>query len=262
MKKVALSGVKSIVAISSGKGGVGKSTVAASLAHGLSDLGLQIGLLDADIFGPNIPSMMSMIDRPKIIEMPDGVEFFEPPSVDGIKIMSMGSLVESDEPMIWRGPKLHEVIQQFTSQVYWGECDILLIDMPPGTGDVQLSVAQILPLNGAVIVTTPQDLAVDDVKRSIHMWQKVNVPILGIVENFSEFVCPKCGKSHLVFGSGGADELSDRFVTEVIGRIPLAANNSNPVNLAKTDEFRNLTKSLIRLLSGAAKAETPVIGKF
>ena len=186
----AIPGVGHIIAVSSGKGGVGKSTVSTNLACALALGGARVGLMDADITGPNIPTMMGVTELPKITEIPGKGEFFIPPTSHGVKVMSMGFLVQGDQPLIWRGPMLHQAVTQFCRQVEWGELDFLIIDMPPGTGDVQLSLGQLVAISGAVLVTTPQEVAMQDVRRSHVMWEKVRVPILGIVENMSYFRAP------------------------------------------------------------------------
>ena len=191
-------GINRIVAVASGKGGVGKSTVSVNLACALQHLGAKVGLLDCDIYGPSIPLMMGVHERPTISE----AEKMVPPSNYGVKLMSMGFLVEGDQPVIWRGPMIMKTIQQFFSAVEWGELDILLVDLPPGTGDAQLSLCQTVPLDGGVIVTTPQEASLGVVRKGIAMFQKVNVPILGIVENMSYFTTPT-GERVEIFGHGG-----------------------------------------------------------
>lgn len=216
-----VAGVKNIIAVSSGKGGVGKSTIASNLAVGLSLAGARVGLMDADIYGPNMPTMMGVLGEPKIVTDEKGKERFIPPESHGIKVMSMGFLIERDQPMIWRGPMLHNVVNQFCHMVDWGNLDYLIVDMPPGTGDVQLSLAQLVPMTGAVMVSTPQEVAMQDVRKGLNMWEKVRVPILGIVENMSYFRCDQCDKEHTIFGSGGGELLSKKFKTPLLGRVPI-----------------------------------------
>ncbi|HEX9770762.1 MAG TPA: iron-sulfur cluster carrier protein ApbC [Kiloniellales bacterium] len=210
-------GVKAIVAVASGKGGVGKSTTATNLALGLASLGLSVGMLDADIYGPSQPRMMGIRGRPT---SPDG-KILRPMENYGVKCMSMGFLVAEDTPMIWRGPMVQSALQQMLRDVDWGELDILVVDMPPGTGDAQLTMAQQVPLTGAVIVSTPQDIALIDAKKGLNMFRKVDVPVLGIVENMSYFTCPNCGHESNIFGRGGARREADQLGMEFLGELPL-----------------------------------------
>ncbi len=182
-------GVKHIIAVSSGKGGVGKSTVSVNLATALALEGARVGLMDADVYGPNVPTMMGVTEQPTVENHPLRGETFSPPSAHGVKVMSMGFLIQGDQPLVWRGPMLHSVVSQFCHKVNWGELDYLVVDMPPGTGDVQLSLAQLVPVTGAVLVSTPQEVSMQDVRKAYHMFDKVRIPIMGIVENMSYFVC-------------------------------------------------------------------------
>jgi ATP-binding protein involved in chromosome partitioning len=209
-------GIRRIVAVASGKGGVGKSTVSVNLACGLQQLGVKVGLLDCDIYGPTIPLMMGVHERPTISE----AEKMVPPANHGVKLMSMGFLVEGDQPVIWRGPMIMKTIQQFFSAVEWGELDILLVDLPPGTGDAQLSLCQTVPLDGGVIVTTPQEASLGVVRKGIAMFRKVNVPILGIVENMSYFTTPG-GERVEIFGHGGGQAEAARQNVPFLGEVPL-----------------------------------------
>jgi ATP-binding protein involved in chromosome partitioning len=211
-----ITGVKNILAVGSGKGGVGKSTVTVNLAVALSNAGASVGLLDADIYGPNIPLMMGITGQPKAVN--DRIQTL---SAFGVKVMSMGFLAEQDTPLIWRGPMLHNVIQQFVRQVDWGELDYLLVDLPPGTGDVQLSLTQTVPLMGAVVVTTPQNVALQDARKAIMMFRQVRVEILGIVENMSYFECPKCGARTDVFNHGGGELTARKYEVPFLGEVPL-----------------------------------------
>jgi ATP-binding protein involved in chromosome partitioning len=211
-----ISGIKRIVAIASGKGGVGKSTVSVNLACGLRHLGSRVGLLDCDIYGPSIPLMMGTKERPTI--SPE--EKMVPPQSHGVKLMSMGFLLDGDQPVIWRGPMIMKTIQQFVMSVDWGELDFLLVDLPPGTGDAQLSLCQTVPLDGGVIVTTPQEASLGVVRKGIGMFQKVNVPILGIVENMSYFITPS-GERVEIFGHGGGREEAKRQKVSFLGEVPI-----------------------------------------
>jgi ATP-binding protein involved in chromosome partitioning len=209
-------GVKHIVAVGSGKGGVGKSTVAVNLACALAKLDQKIGVMDADIYGPSVPKMMGAVRRPTMSgEKLDPVENF------GLKMMSMALLLDNDSPVIWRGPMIMKAIQQFTLAVNWGELDVLVVDLPPGTGDAQLSLVQTIALDGGVIVTTPQDVALEVARRGIAMFEKVNVKILGIVENMSYYVCPHCGEHDDIFSHGGGKQEAARLEVPFLGEIPL-----------------------------------------
>lgn len=217
----AIAGVKHIIAVSSGKGGVGKSTVAANLAVSLALEGARVGLMDADVYGPNIPTMLGVTDQPALEKHPTRGEVFVPPIAHGVRVMSMGFLIKGDQPLVWRGPMLHSVVNQFCHQVEWGELDYLIVDMPPGTGDVQLSLAQLVPVTGAVIVTTPQEVSAQDVRKAIYMFEKVRVPILGVVENMSYFECDGCTKKHFLFGEGGGKAIARKFAVDLLAQLPL-----------------------------------------
>ncbi|WP_436637357.1 iron-sulfur cluster carrier protein ApbC [Microbaculum sp. FT89] len=210
-------GVKNIIAVASGKGGVGKSTTTVNLALGLQAIGLKVGVLDADIYGPSQPRLLGVSGRPE----PVNGKTLKPLEGYGIKVMSMGFLVEEDTPMIWRGPMVISALTQMLREVLWGELDVLVVDMPPGTGDAQLTMAQQVPLAGAVIVSTPQDLALIDARKGINMFRRVDVPILGIIENMSYFMCPSCGTRSDIFGHGGAREEAERLGVEFLGEVPL-----------------------------------------
>jgi len=209
-------GVKNIIAVGSGKGGVGKTTVTVNLAIALAQTGARIGLLDADVYGPNVPLMMGIAGRPHAIG--DRIQTM---SNYGVRVMSMGLLTEQDVPLIWRGPMLHSVIQQFVRQVDWGDLDYLLIDLPPGTGDVQLSLTQTVPLTGAVIVSTPQDVALQDARKAVMMFREVRVEVLGIVENMSYFECPKCSERTYIFSHGGGEKTAATYNVPFLGEVPL-----------------------------------------
>jgi ATP-binding protein involved in chromosome partitioning len=211
-------GVAAIIAVASGKGGVGKSTVAVNLALGLRDLGLKVGILDADIYGPSLPKLLAIREKPQTA----GGTRLKPIVRHGMPVMSIGFLVEEETPMIWRGPMVMSALTQMLREVDWGNLDVMVIDMPPGTGDAQLTIAQQVPLKGAVIVSTPQDLALIDARRGIAMFRRVNVPVLGIVENMSTFICPHCGTRSDIFGHGGARHEAERLGVPFLGEVPLA----------------------------------------
>ncbi|KQO76474.1 Mrp/NBP35 family ATP-binding protein [Methylobacterium sp. Leaf88] len=213
----ALPGVRHIVAVASGKGGVGKSTTACNLALALSAQGLKVGLLDADIYGPSVPKLFGLSGKPRVIEE----RLLAPMEGFGIKVMSIGFLIEPETAMIWRGPMVQSAITQMLREVAWGELDVLVVDMPPGTGDAQLTMAQATPLSGAVIVSTPQDLALIDARRGVTMFRKVAVPILGVIENMATFICPHCGTASHIFGHGGARAEAERLEVPFLGEVPL-----------------------------------------
>ena len=214
-------GVKNIVAVASGKGGVGKSTTAVNLALGLAAEGATVGLLDADIYGPSLPQMLGLASgRP---ESADG-KSLEPMEAHGIQAMSIGFLIDPEQPMVWRGPMVTQALTQLLNETRWRDVDYLVIDMPPGTGDIQLTLAQQVPVTGAVIVTTPQDIALLDARKGLKMFEKVGIPILGIVENMSIHICSKCGHEEHIFGSGGAEKMGQDYEVEVLGHLPLDIN--------------------------------------
>lgn len=212
----AMPGVANVVAVSSGKGGVGKSTISTNLAATWASRGHRVGLLDADIYGPDIPTMFGLQGKPRIEN-----ETVIPLEAHGVKLMSIGFLIDEDAPAIWRGPIIMGVIKQFLQQVAWGELDYLVIDLPPGTGDAQLSLCQLVKVDGAVMVTTPQDVAVGGVLRGIRMFEKLDVPVLGIVENMRGFACPNCSEVHEIFGSGGGERLAASIEVPFLGAAPL-----------------------------------------
>ena len=216
-KQAEIPGISAVIAVASGKGGVGKSTTALNLALGLRDLGLRVGLLDADIYGPSVPRLTGIHEKPKLNDDKKMI----PITRFGLAIMSIGFLVEEDTAMIWRGPMVMSAITQMLRDVAWGKLDILVVDMPPGTGDAQLTLAQNVPLKGAVIISTPQDLSLIDARRGLAMFKKVNVPVLGIVENMSYFQCPHCGERSDIFGHGGARHEAERLDVPFLGEVPL-----------------------------------------
>ena len=210
-------GVDAVIAVASGKGGVGKSTTAVNLALGLRDLGLKVGMLDADIYGPSLPKLLAIKEKPQTI----GGTRLKPIERYGLTVMSIGFLIDEETPMIWRGPMVMSAITQMLREVEWGKLDIMVVDMPPGTGDAQLTMAQQVPLKGAVIVSTPQDLALIDARRGVAMFRRVNVPVLGVVENMSYFLCPSCGERSDIFGHGGARKEAERQGVPFLGEVPL-----------------------------------------
>jgi ATP-binding protein involved in chromosome partitioning len=239
-----LPGVKNIVAVASGKGGVGKSTVAVNLAAGLAERGARVGLFDADIYGPNVPRMVSAEERPEAT--PE--DTIVPPERYGMQLMSMAFLVGEDDPVIWRGPMVHKIITQLWDDVEWGALDYMIVDLPPGTGDTQLTLLQSVPLAGAVVVTTPQMVAVDDARKALRMFGKHDTPVLGIVENMSGFVCPDCGNEHDIFGEGGGRAFATEVGMPFLGELPLdpavreGGDTGEPVVLADGttgDAFRS-----------------------
>ena len=214
-------GVRTTLAISSGKGGVGKSTTAVNLAAALTRVGATVGLLDADIYGPNVPQMLGLGQSSvQVIETPEGQRFV-PLEAHSIKLMSVGLLAEQDHPLAWRGPVMHKILTQFIHEVQWGQLDYLLIDLPPGTGDAQITIVQESPICGVIMVTTPQQVAVSDVRRSVHMFRQVGVPVLGLVENMSYLLCGHCGKPTPIFGSGGGDQIATELSVPLWGQIPI-----------------------------------------
>ncbi len=258
-------GVRAIIAVASGKGGVGKSTVAVNLALGLAAMGLKIGLLDADIYGPSMPRMLGISGRPG---SRDG-KVLEPMTNYGLKCMSMGFLVPEDTPMIWRGPMVMSALQQMLRDVEWGELDVMVVDMPPGTGDAQLTMAQQVPLSGAVIVSTPQDIALLDARKGLNMFRKVDVPVLGIVENMSYFLCPHCGERSEIFSHGGARREAERLGAEFLGEVPLhisireTSDEGRPIVVSQPESapaqiFRRMASRIAEKL-GSAKRQAPRI---
>jgi ATP-binding protein involved in chromosome partitioning len=267
--KVTVEGVRNIIAVSSGKGGVGKSTVAVNIAVSLALNGARVGLMDADVYGPNVPIMMGASDaRPEV-----AVNKLIPIEAYGVRLMSMALLQPGDKPLIVRGPILHGLVKQFLSDVVWGELDYLIVDMPPGTGDVQLSLAQLVPVQGAVLVTTPQEVAVADVRRALRMFETVQVPVLGIVENMSYFVAPDTGARYNIFGEGGGKKLAAFYGVPFLGSVPLGievregGDKGVPVVVSNPDSpqalaFRQVAEEVARQVSiEAMKPELVVLGK-
>jgi len=258
--------VKQTMAVSSGKGGVGKSTVAVNLALALARSGAGVGLVDADVYGPNIPLMMGAKGRPGMFD-----NKIIPVESHGIKLISIGFFVKEGEPIIWRGPMLHSAIQQFLRDVNWGALDYLVFDMPPGTGDAQLSLSQVIPLSGAVVVTTPQEVALLDVRKAIAMFRRMNVPLLGVVENMSYFLCPHCGERTTIFGEGGGQRLSEEMGVPLLGQIPLdpetreGGDEGLPIVIRKPGSlqaaaFRKLAEVVSARLAEVSVLKLPSIG--
>ncbi len=252
---------KSVIAVGSGKGGVGKSTIASSLALGLKRAGCAVGLMDADVYGPSVPHLLGLKGRPEIQQ-----DKIQPIRADGMPVMSMGFLVPRDEAIVWRGPMLHGAITQFLRDTEWGELDYLIIDMPPGTGDIALTLSQLLPLTGSVVVCTPQDVALLDAVKAIAMFRKVNIPVLGMIENMSGFVCPDCQKRYDIFGCGGAQKEAEELSVPFLGDVPINIQIRLHGDEGKTmDNFEDavvapyLEKICYRLASGlaASAAQNP-----
>ena len=210
--------VKNVIAVASGKGGVGTSTTAVHVTLALAETGATVGLLDADVYGPNVPLMMGFKGK---VELRGEQHRIEPALAYGVKVMSLGFIIDEDKAVIWRGPMIHGAIQQFLRDVDWGELDYLIVDLPPGTGDASLSLAQLVPLSGVVIVTTPQHVALQDVAKSIAMFRQLEVPVIGVVENMSYFICPNCNAEHEIFGRGGGERVAQHFGVPFLGKVPL-----------------------------------------
>lgn len=254
---------KKVIAVSSGKGGVGKSTVAVNLAVALKEMGYIVGYLDADMYGPSGPTMLGAKDKTVTAKRTEQGEILIAPEAHGIKFMSIGLMLPSeDTPVIWRGPVLFKALNQFLFDIDWGdeELDFLLIDLPPGTGDVQITLGQVAEIDGAVIVTTPQDVALIDVKKGIQMFNEVEIPVLGIVENMSYFVCPETGKAYEIFGKSKTEEIAKQYHTKLLGKIPIESKVAEfsdlgiPIVIAKPDSnsakaFKSIAENLIKQLS-------------
>ncbi len=264
--KAFVPGVKHIVAVASGKGGVGKSTVAVNLALGLVAEGKRVGLLDADIYGPSVPRLLGIKGKPE----PTGDKRLKPMEAYGLKAMSMGFIVPEDSPMIWRGPMVIGALEQLLRDVAWDELDVLIVDMPPGTGDAQLTMAQRVPLAGAVIVSTPQDIALLDARKGINMFKKVEVPLLGIVENMSTFVCPNCNHESHIFGHGGAKAEAEKIGVDCLGEVPLhiaireTSDAGTPITATQPDSpqakaYRAIAKKVWEKIDGAARKAPRIV---
>ena len=259
-------GVDAVIAVASGKGGVGKSTTAVNLALGLRDLGLKVGMLDADIYGPSLPKLLAIREKPHTI----GGTRLKPIERYGLTVMSIGFLIDEETPMIWRGPMVMSAITQMLREVEWGKLDVMVVDMPPGTGDAQLTMAQQVPLKGAVIVSTPQDLALIDARRGVAMFKRVNVPVLGVVENMSYFLCPSCGTRSDIFGHGGARQEAGRLGVPFLGEVPLhitireKSDSGLPVVATEPDGphakiYREIAVKVRDQLKGSAQAAPKIV---
>ena len=259
-------GVDSIIAVASGKGGVGKSTTAVNLALGLRHLGMKVGMLDADIYGPSLPKLLAIREKPQTI----GGTRLKPIERYGMSVMSIGFLIEEETPMIWRGPMVMSALTQMLREVEWGELDVMVVDMPPGTGDAQLTMAQQVPLKGAVIVSTPQDLALIDARRGVAMFKRVNVPVLGVIENMSYFMCPHCGTRSDIFAHGGARHEAERLGVPFLGEVPLhmtireKSDSGLPVVATDPDGehariYRDIAKRVLDTLKGGTGHAAPKI---
>jgi len=255
-----IEGIKNIIAVASGKGGVGKSTTSANLALALASDGAKVGILDADIYGPSMPRMLGMSGTP---ESKDG-STLQPMENHGLKAMSIGFLVEEDTPMIWRGPMVTQALEQLLRDTVWGDLDYLVVDLPPGTGDTQLTLSQKIPVSGAVIVTTPQDIALLDARKGLAMFEKVEVPVLGVVENMSIHICNACGNAEHIFGQGGGEKMSKEYDVDFLGSLPLdikireQADNGNPTVIADpdgqvSDMYRDISRKMSARLAEKSK---------
>jgi ATP-binding protein involved in chromosome partitioning len=260
--KLPIPGVKHLIAVGSGKGGVGKTTVSVNLAVGLASLGYRVGLMDADVYGPNVPLMMGINQTPMAVG-----ERIQPLEQYGVRLMSMGFLSPGDKPLVWRGPMLHSVIQQFLRGVDWGTLDYLVIDLPPGTGDVQLSLIQSAPVTGAIVVTTPSDVSLEDARKAIMMFAQVRVPILGIVENMSYLACPHCNERIDVFSHGGGKRTAEEMKTHFLGELPLdpkvriGGDSGKPVVQVKGEgePFLELARRAVARVEEVSHEEGPKI---
>ena len=264
-----LANVRNIIAVGSGKGGVGKSTTAVNLALALAAEGLQVGVLDADVYGPSVPTMLGLSGRP---DSPDG-KSITPMRAHGIEAMSIGLLVAQDTPMIWRGPMATQALSQLLGDTRWGELDVLVVDLPPGTGDIQLTMAQKIPVAGAVIVTTPQDVATLDARKALKMFEKVDIPVLGLVENMAVHVCSQCGHAEHVFGQGGAEAMSTQYGVPVLGALPLEAgireqgDAGTPIVVAQPDSaaaraYRDLARAMLARLAERPRVRSGIMASL
>ncbi|MGY0503890.1 iron-sulfur cluster carrier protein ApbC [Luteimonas sp. e5] len=257
--------IRNVIAVASGKGGVGKSTTAVNLAAALMQEGLRVGVLDADIYGPSIPMMLGLSGKP---DSPDG-KSIEPMRAHGLEAMSIGLLVDQDTPMIWRGPMATSALMQLFNDTRWGDLDVLVMDLPPGTGDIQLTLAQKIPVAGAVVVTTPQDIATLDARKAVKMFEKVEVPVLGLIENMAVHVCSQCGHAEHVFGSGGGERMGESYGLPLLGSLPLdvrireRGDAGTPVTLAEPESaaaaaYRDAARRMLQVLDQRPRARMPI----
>ena len=264
MSPASIPAVKSIIAVASGKGGVGKSTVAANLALALKRTGAKVGVMDADVYGPSIPTILGIKEKPQIVD-----QRIIPVTQYGLKVISMGFFVAANEAVIWRGPMLHKMVQDFLGQVEWGDLDALIVDLPPGTGDIQLSLCQTIPLTGALVISTPQDVAWNVAQKAIVMFDKLNTPVLGVVENMSYFVCPHCGEKEEIFGHGGAKRAAELLGIPYLGEIPIetrirsTADKGSPVVHSDPESAasKNFLKIAENLAAQIERQKTQMDGK-
>lgn len=251
--------IKHVIAVGSGKGGVGKSTVAVNIALSLAHEGAKVGLLDADIYGPSIPIMLGLKgQKPKFNEAKRVI----PLEAYGIKTMSIGFIAEDSQAIIWRGPMIHKILDEFLSKVDWGNLDYLIVDLPPGTGDAQLSLSQLIPLTGAVVVTTPQDVAIEDVKRAVEMFKKVRIPLLGVIENMSYYVCAKCGDHAEIFSTGGGEKSAKQWEVTFLGSIPLVTDVRKSGDEGKPITVRDIHSPVSQQFLSVAKNLASVVNQF
>ncbi|WP_447937336.1 iron-sulfur cluster carrier protein ApbC [Thermomonas fusca] len=264
-----LASVRNIIAVGSGKGGVGKSTTAVNLALALAAEGLKVGILDADVYGPSVPMMLGLSGRP---DSPDG-KTITPMQVHGVEAMSIGLLVDQDTPMIWRGPMATQALSQLLNDTRWGDLDVLVVDLPPGTGDIQLTMAQKIPVAGAVIVTTPQDIATLDARKALKMFEKVNIPVLGLVENMAVHVCGNCGHAERIFGEGGGRKMAEQYGVVQLGALPLEigirehGDAGTPIVAAQPDSaaaqaYRAAARALLAELDKRPKVRTGIMASL
>ena len=264
-----LANVRNIVAVGSGKGGVGKSTTAVNLALALAAEGLAVGVLDADVYGPSVPMMLGLSGRP---DSPDG-KTIEPMRAHGIEAMSIGLLVDQDTPMIWRGPMATSALTQLLTETRWGDLDVLVVDLPPGTGDIQLTMAQKIPVAGAVVVTTPQDIATLDARKALKMFEKLGIAVLGLVENMAVHVCTNCGYAEHIFGEGGAGRMSDQYSVPVLGALPLEigirkqGDAGTPIVAAQPDSaaaraYRDVARAMLVQLEQRPKVRSGIMASL
>ncbi len=264
-----LASVRNIIAVGSGKGGVGKSTTAVNLALALAAEGLKVGILDADVYGPSVPMMLGLSGRP---DSPDG-KTITPMQAHGVEAMSIGLLVDQDTPMIWRGPMATQALSQLLNDTRWGDLDVLVVDLPPGTGDIQLTMAQKIPVAGAVIVTTPQDIATLDARKALKMFEKVNIPVLGLVENMAVHVCGNCGHAERIFGEGGGRKMAEQYGVVQLGALPLEigireqGDAGTPIVAAQPDSaaaqaYRAAARALLAELDKRPKVRTGIMASL